>query len=103
MPAPLVSPPLNESGAIIQPRQLQRWLDINPVSRLERTSSFITLPAFNITYTWQGYSDIVGAFNFEGPNNFSLKAYNINLSEAAQGDNNLSGNLIGADEGGALT
>lgn len=71
MPVPN-SPPF-VSTAIIQPRQLNRWLDINPQGGpLGRTQTFITLPAFNVAYVWKGYSEIVAAFNFEGPNNFSL-------------------------------
>lgn len=74
MPSPLVPPPLNDPGALTWPRMLQRWLDDNPVTRLTRTSTYIQLPIFNQgVYTWNGYSDIVAAFNFEGPNGFSLQ------------------------------
>jgi hypothetical protein len=73
MPYPLVPPPANDVGAFGVPRRLQRWLDVNPVTRLTRTSSYITLPSFSQAVTWQGYSVIVASFNFEGPNNFSLK------------------------------
>lgn len=59
--------------AMFEPRQLNRWLDINPQNGpLKRTQTFITLPAFNQAYTWKGYSEIIASFNFEGPNNFSL-------------------------------
>lgn len=75
MSAPLSPPPTNEAGAITQPRQLQRWLDVNRVTHLTRTQAYITLPAFSVNTTWQGYSDIVAAFNFEGPNNFSLRGF----------------------------
>jgi hypothetical protein len=52
---------------------LQKWLDVNPVTKLTRTSTYITLPAFvQGSNTWNGYSDIVESFNFEGPNNMSL-------------------------------
>lgn len=74
MPAPTVPPPANDVGALPFPRRLQRWLDVWPVTKLDRIQTYITLPAFNINVNWQGYSDIVGAFNVEGPNNFSLKA-----------------------------
>ena len=74
MPPPLVPPPLNDIGALTIPRFLQRWLDINPVSKLTRTSSYITLPTFSVAVNWQGYSDIVASFNYEGPNNFTLKS-----------------------------
>jgi len=74
MPSPLVPPPLNDPGALTWPRMLQRWLDDNPVTRLTRTSTYIQLPIFNQgVSTWNGYSDIVAAFNFEGPNGFSLQ------------------------------
>lgn len=60
--------------ATFQPRQLNRWLDINAQNGpLSRTQTYITLPAFSIAFTWRGYSDIVAAFNFEGPNNFSFR------------------------------
>lgn len=67
------------SGAISIPRTLFRWLDINPQNGpLSRTSTYITLPAFNgNNENWLGYSDIVTSFNFEGPNNFSLVAGSI--------------------------
>jgi len=61
------------AGAVSVPRQLIRWLDINPQGgSLERTQAFITVPAFSVNYTWRGYSDIVASFNYEGANNFSL-------------------------------
>jgi hypothetical protein len=75
----ILSPPF-VSTAIIQPRQLNRWLDINPQGGpLGRTQTFITLPSFNVAYTWKGYSEIVAAFNFEGPNNFSLTSLKTEL------------------------
>lgn len=74
MSKPLSPPPTDEFGAVTQPRQLQRWLDINPVTQLTRTQAYITLPAFSVAVNWMGYSDIVASFNYEGPNNFSLKA-----------------------------
>ena len=74
MPFPLTPPPSNDYGALTWPRQLQRWLDDNPAGPLTRISTFIQLPIFNQgASTWNGYSDIVVSFNFEGPNNFSLK------------------------------
>jgi hypothetical protein len=72
---PTVSPPPTDTGALTWPRRLQKWLDVNPDTRLTRTSTFITLPAFTGNgQPWLGYSDIVTAFNYEGPNNLSLKA-----------------------------
>jgi len=73
MSAPLVPPPSKDYGAFTCPRFLQRWLDVNPVTKLERTNSYITIPSFSITNTWANYSTIIAAYNFEGPNNFSLK------------------------------
>ena len=69
---PLVAPPISDTGAWTWPRTLQRWLDVNPVTKLTRTSTFITLPSFNVVSSWNGYSDIVASFNCEAPNNFSL-------------------------------
>ena len=74
MPFPLCPPPLTDTGAYTNPRELQRWLDVNPVSKLNRPQKYITLPAFDQgNSTWNGYSDIVAAFNCEAPNNFSLQ------------------------------
>lgn len=71
---PLVPPPAGDIGALTWPRRLQRWLDNNPVTRLTRASTYIQLPTFNQgVSTWNGYSDIVASFNFEGVNNISLK------------------------------
>lgn len=69
------SPPF-VPGAQTEPRQLNRWMDINPQGGpLTRTETFITLPAFSQAVTWRGYSEIIAAFNFEGPNNFSLNSF----------------------------
>lgn len=71
MPEPKHPPFVPE--AMLQPRQLYRWLDINPQGgQLTRTQKYVTLPAFTQNVTWKGYSEIVIAFNFEGPNNFSF-------------------------------
>ena len=76
MAYPLVPPPAGDVGALTWPRQLQRWLDDNPVGPLTRISTYIVLPAFTqASNTWNGYSDIVVAFNFEGPNHLSLKVF----------------------------
>jgi len=74
MSAPLVPPPASDYGALTYPRMLQRWLDTNPVTKLGRVGSYITLPSFSQAVDWLGYSDIVAAFNFKAPNNFSLKS-----------------------------
>jgi hypothetical protein len=58
------------------PKQLNRWLDVNAQNGpLERNQAYFVLPAFNLdaTIEWMGYSNLVLAYNFEGPNNFSLK------------------------------
>lgn len=61
--------------AISQPRQLNRWLDVNAQNGpLGRTQTYITLPAFSQAVSWRGYSEIAVAFNFEGPNNLSLRS-----------------------------
>lgn len=74
------SPPY-ASGAISIPRTLIRWLDVNAQNGpLTRTSTYITLPSFNVNVSWLGFSDIIAAFNFEGPNNFSLIGGNMEPS-----------------------
>lgn len=71
MPEPLHPP--YAAGAITIPRQLNRWLDVNQQNGpLTRARYFILLPAFTVTGTWIGVSDIVAAFNFEATNNFSI-------------------------------
>lgn len=69
---PYPSQPPYEAGALLSPRQLQRWLDVNKVSKLTRTETYWTLPAFSVEDNWLGYSQIVAAFNFVATNNFSL-------------------------------
>lgn len=73
MPSPVAPPPSNEPGALTQPRQLQRWLDVNVVPVLTRTQGYFILPAFSVDAEWRGYSDIVAVFNYTATNNFSLK------------------------------
>ena len=56
-----------------------RWLDVNPQGgNLDAISTYIVVPVFNVPvndggFGWLGYSDVVGQFNFESPNNLSLK------------------------------
>jgi len=70
---PEQSHPPYDAGAISTPRQLNRWLDVNPQNGpLNRTRKYITVPAFSIDSTWLGYSYIVGEYHYEAPNNFSL-------------------------------
>ncbi len=78
MAKPLSPPPLDEAGAITQPRQLERWLDNNPVTQLTRTQAFVTLPSFSVSAAWLGYSDIVAVFNFASPKNLSFKHVRVN-------------------------
>lgn len=72
---PYPSQPPFEAGALLQPRQLQRWLDVNKVSKLTRTQTYWVLPAFSVESNWLGYSQLVAAFNFTATNNFSLPAF----------------------------
>ncbi len=73
---PKTPPPITDTGATTFPRTLWRWLDDNPVTQLTRAYTYIQLPIFNQgSNTWNGYSTIVASFNFEGPNNISLKAF----------------------------
>lgn len=74
---PLTPPPLSDKAAFTIPRMLQRWLDVNPATALTRTQAYITLPSFSVISNWIGVSDIVAAFNYEGPNNFSLVGFEI--------------------------
>ena len=72
-------PPYN----ITQPRVLQRWLDVNSQNGpLQRCQTYLIIPAFSFPVTWNGYSDIVGAFNFHAPNAFSITCVNTNLKKA---------------------
>lgn len=74
MPYPDAPPPSSEAGALTQPRQLQRWLDVNIVPVLTRTRGYFTVPSFSVDSEWKGYSEIVATFNYEAPNKFSLKS-----------------------------
>lgn len=81
MPPPLVPPPASDIGAMTVPRYLQRWLDVNAITKLTRTSTFIQLLTFNqANSTWNGYSDIIFAFNFKSPNAISLSGITIPVS-----------------------
>ena len=73
MPAPIVPPPSTDSGALTTPRQLQRWLDPNRITALQRAGTYLTLPVFTAANEWNGYSDIVTSFNVEATHNFSLR------------------------------
>lgn len=76
MPEQQYPPFSNDSGALVVPRQLNRWLDVNPQGGpLKRCETYITLPTFNVATTFTDASDIVASFNFEAPNNFSLKPF----------------------------
>ena len=75
MPYPPSLPPASEGGAVLQPRQLQRWLDINPIHKLTRTQGYFSIPAFSVENEWKGYSDIVAVFNYTSTNNFSMKSF----------------------------
>jgi len=71
---PQQSSPPYAPNAIIQPRELQRWLDVNPQNGpLARTSTYIVLPAFaQGSSTWNGFSDIIFSYNVESPNSVGL-------------------------------
>jgi len=81
---PYPSQPPFEAGALLQPRQLQRWLDVNKVSKLTRTETYWILPAFSVDNNWLGYSQLVAAFNFTATNNFSLPTFEAPLSVPSQ-------------------
>lgn len=74
MPDNTYPPYSGNSGAMVVPRQLTRWIDVNPQGgNLRRCETTITLPVFSISNSWNGWSDIVATFNFEATNNFSLR------------------------------
>lgn len=108
MPQPL-APPF-ATGSITIPRQLQRWLDINPQGgQLTRSRYFLTLPSFSVSVNWVGVSDIVAAFNFEAPKNFSIPC-SVNAAPIAtpvvfnviDSVANQTGTVIGVSEGGGI-
>jgi len=80
MPRPIAPPPSDEAGALTNPRQLQRWLDVNPVPVLTRIRSYFELPIFSVDSQWKGYSEIVAVFNYTAANNFTLKPFTIPTS-----------------------
>ena len=57
------------------PRQLNRWLDKNPVAKLTRNQAYFVMPAFEFSVEDTTYSNLVGAFNYEAGNNFTIKSY----------------------------
>lgn len=72
MPEPL-HPPYGQ----VQPRVLNRWLDVNSQNGpLGRAETFITIPTFdiNVPYTDKPYPFIVGVIEYTNlPNRFSFK------------------------------
>lgn len=77
MPEP-THPPY-AAGSVVIPRQLQRWLDVNPQNgSLTRTRKYLLIPSFEITnIVWRGFSEIVAEFHVSSPNNFSLQSFEI--------------------------
>jgi hypothetical protein len=70
---PIPSFPPFSPGALVVPRELNRWLDINPQGgALTRARKYITVPGFSVSVNWLGWSDIVASYNYEAPNNFVL-------------------------------
>lgn len=62
-------PPYN----VVQPRQLDRWLDVNAQNgQLQRFQYYFTVPGFSINQVFNQCSDIVGDFWYKSPNSFSL-------------------------------
>ena len=73
MPDNTYPPFASDVGGSINPRQLNRWIDVSPQGgSLKRTQGYIELPVFNQAVDWKGYSEIVAAYNFTGQNNFVL-------------------------------
>lgn len=72
-----VYPPYNQTS----PRQLNRWSDVNSQNGpLTRPRGCIAFPTFDIYLPWAGYSDIVGVYNYQAPNNFSFSNYKTFIS-----------------------
>lgn len=62
-------PPYN----VVQPRQLDRWLDINSQNgQLRRTQAYFVIPTFELAFTFNQASNIIGDFWYLGPNAFSI-------------------------------
>lgn len=117
---PSIPQPPFYPGALTTPRTIQRWLDINPITQLERAKCYIELPVFNTptnTYgvnSWDGYSNLVTAFNFEAPNSFSIPCnisqpqkslpivYDVRIINVDNGVNQ-NGFVIGGEGGGSLS
>ena len=74
MPEPTYSPIV--AGAIASPRQLNRWLDKNPIAKLTRAQTYVTLTAFSVSKTWLDYSEVVAIFNLSAGRNFSFLSVN---------------------------
>jgi hypothetical protein len=73
---PEQSHPPYEAGSLTIPRQLLKWLDVNPQNGpLTRIATYIALPAFSVSNTWLGHSKIITAYNVESPNMFCFKSF----------------------------
>lgn len=70
--------------------ELNRWLNTNKVDRLERTRTYIDVPAFAGNALplhrtlWSDYSKLIACYPFEAPHNFSFTDWaevnNINVA-----------------------
>lgn len=104
------NPPPFTASATIEPKQIIRWLDINPQGgQLQRCRFFISAEAFNITpANWTGISDIVGAYNFTSPNSFSILCVKSTTPKSTFVQFNTvtgisgSGTVIGGEGGGMV-
>lgn len=54
------------------PPALNRWLNINGLPGLTRVRMYFVIPAFNVAYTWRGYSELVAEYQYTAPNNFAI-------------------------------
>ncbi len=82
MPDNIYPPYPDDTGALVIPRQLERWIDINPQGgALRKAGTYITLPAFSEAATWNGFSDIVASFNYEANHSFVLQGFEFNILE----------------------
>ena len=70
MPEPLHPPYVSTQ----QPRQLDRWLDVNSQNGpLTRVRGYFQIPSFNaINNVWLGFSHILARIEYSSPNSFSF-------------------------------
>lgn len=48
------------------------WQSITPASRIGKQRGYIEIPAFDVSFDWDGINKIVAVFNYEGTKNFTI-------------------------------